>query len=68
MTYKENNIEAKQANGNADLFIVQTAVEKSEIRQVVVYGEDTMIHWYCSVIMLKQKDTMSISHQTNKYL
>ena len=39
-TFKEKNINAKQADGDADLLIVQTAVEKSEIGQVV-YGEDT---------------------------
>ncbi|KAK6176044.1 hypothetical protein SNE40_014405 [Patella caerulea] len=40
-TLIENGIEAVQATDDADLLIVQTAVDKSDTKEVVVFGEDT---------------------------
>jgi hypothetical protein len=40
-TYNANGIAAIQAEDDADLLIVQTAVAKSDNKEVVVFGEDT---------------------------
>lgn len=38
---QESNIEAIQSEGDADLLICQTAVNKADDHNVVMYGEDT---------------------------
>ncbi|VDI27019.1 Hypothetical predicted protein [Mytilus galloprovincialis] len=40
-TFIENGIDAIQAEDDADLLIVQTAVAKSSAEEVIVFGEDT---------------------------
>ncbi|CAC5394798.1 unnamed protein product [Mytilus coruscus] len=40
-TFIESGIDALQAQDDADLLIVQTAVTKSHAKEVVVFGEDT---------------------------
>jgi hypothetical protein len=55
---EKSNIEAIQSEGDADLLICQTAVDKADDYTVVVYGEDTDL----LVLLCKERQTQHFFH------